>query len=96
MAVRAREDGEPFPSGTLPDLSFHFAQIQLAERWNLEYLLNLAMNCTTNLEVSTLTETKIPELLIRPESDQNLRISQNEPNLTEKRGEMSETPQQKV
>jgi len=76
------------------DLYFHLAKIRLAERWNLEFLPNLAMNCTTHLEVSTLTKTKTPELFIRPESDQNPRISQNDPILIEKGGEMSETPRQ--
>jgi len=76
------------------DLSFHLAKIRLAERWNLEFLPNLAMNCTTKLEVSTLTKTKTPELFIGPESEQNINVIQNDPILTEKRGEMSETPRQ--
>jgi hypothetical protein len=46
-------------------------------------------SCTTKLEVSTLTKTKTPELFIRSESEENVRISQNDPILTEKGGEMS-------
>jgi hypothetical protein len=78
--------------GTLLDLSLQLSQIRLAKRWNPKPFPNLTLSCTTKLEVSTLTKTKKPEFFIRPESDQNLRIIQNEPILTEKGGEMSETP----
>jgi hypothetical protein len=35
-----------------------------------------------------------PRLFTRPESDEKGRIIQNDPSLTEKGGEMSETPRQ--
>jgi hypothetical protein len=78
----------------LLDLSFHLSEIRLAERRNLELLSNRALSCTTNLEVSALTKTKTSELFVRLESEENVRIIQNDPSLTEKRGEMSETPRQ--
>jgi hypothetical protein len=80
--------------GTLLDLSFQFSKIRLAERWNPNLLPNPTLSCTTKLEVSTLTKTKKPELFIRSESEENVRIIQNDPILTEKGGEMSETPRQ--
>jgi len=80
--------------GTLLDLSLQLSQIRLAERRNPKPFPNLTLSCTTKLEVSTLTKTKKPKLFIRPESEQNLRITQTDPILTEKGGEMSETPRQ--
>jgi hypothetical protein len=81
--------------GTLLDLSFQFSKIRFAERWNPKPFPNLTLSCTTKPEVSTLTKTKKPKLFIRSESEENVRITQNDPILTEKGGEMGEAPRLK-
>jgi len=56
------------------DFSLHLSQIRFPIRRNFKNLSKLTGTGTTNLEVSTLTKTVNPKLLITPE--RNLTVSQ--------------------